>query len=123
MLIALTMAFLLGGGSSEPIIGKPTRAAVKQEVTEAGRQEEVLATIKSLEKSRAEAVKASKKGPRKELDRLEADRAASSDDIAAEIDEIIGLRVGFQDDFIDSIFEMRDKMTEAEWRAVFDSGS
>ena len=118
MLIALTMALLFGGGSPDPLFAKQTRTAIKQVVTDEERQAEVLATVKSIEGSWKRANKAAK-APGKELGRLEKDRAASTNDIEAQIDEIIAIRENLHKDFVDGIFEMRENMTEEEWQAVF----
>jgi len=118
MLIALTMALLFGGGSPDPLFAKQTRTAIKQVVTDEERQAEVLATVKSIEGSWKRADKAAK-APSKELGRLEKDRAASTDDIEAQIDEIVAIRENLHKDFVDGIFEMRENMTEEEWQAVF----
>jgi len=122
MLIALTMALLLGGGSQDPLFAKQTRTAIKQIVTDDARQAEVLAAVKSIEGSWKRANKAAK-APGKELGRLEKDRAATTDDIQAQVDDIVAIRDGLHRDFVDGIFEMRDEMTEAEWQAVFGSVS
>ena len=117
MLIALYF-FLFGGGSTDALFAKPTRTAIKQVVTDDARQAEVLAAVKSIEGSWKRADKAAK-APSKELGRLEKDRAASTDNIEAQIDEIIAIRENLHRDFVDGIFEMRENRTEEEWQAVF----
>lgn len=122
MLISLTIMFLFGGGSPDPLFAKQTRTAIKQVVADDERQAEVLAAVKSIEGSWKRANKAAK-APSKELGRLEKDRAASTDDIEAQIEEIVTIRQDLHKDFVDGIFEMREKMTEEEWQAVFSPGS
>jgi hypothetical protein len=122
MLIALTMTLLFGGGSPDPLFAKRTRTAIKQIVTDDARQAEILAAVKSIEGSWKGANKAAK-APGKELGRLEKDRAALTDDIEAQIDEIVVIRENLHKDFVDGIFEMRENMTEEEWQEVFSPGS
>ena len=121
MLIVLLTVALLGGGS-EPLFDKGIRQAIKQTVVDEERKKEILGVIKRTEKTRDQLAKAAG-AARKELNVLESDRSAPTDDIQGLLDRILGERSRVHQAFVDGLLEMREIMTEAEWHVVFSANS
>ena len=121
MLIALLAATLLGGGNA-PFFDKETRAAIQEVVVDTERQKEALAAIKRVEDARKKPNKGAEKA-RKDLGRLEADLSAEAEEIRAAYDVILEFRAEVGQAYTDTIFDMRESMTEEEWQAVFGSDS
>jgi len=121
MLTTLAIIYLFSGGL-DPLFDKATRAAVQQAITDEVRQDEVVAAIDDIEETWKQTNKSLKK-PSDSLARLEADRTTTAGEFQTAVAEMISIRDEFDRAFIDTIFEMRESMTDEEWRAVFGDGS
>lgn len=51
------------------------------------------------------------------------DQAPAAGEFQTAVAEMITIRDAFDRAFIDTIFEMRENMTDEEWQAVFGGGS
>jgi hypothetical protein len=125
MLVALMMAFLLGGGgaggailTSETVkqLGKEIQTEVSdplQAEAAAGTLAELKSEIKGFEKTFAKSGK--------QLTKLYKDHAAGADEMQAALDELNTSWKASQDKAIDLRFELKESLTEEEWAAVFGS--
>ena len=117
MLTTLAIIYLFSGGL-DPLFDKATRAAVQQLVTDEVRQDEVVAAIDEVEDTWKQTNKELKR-PSDSLARLAADRTTTAGEFQTAVAEMISIRDEFDRKFIDTIFEMRESMTDEEWQAVF----
>lgn len=126
MLIALLMAFLLGGGGASGAI--LTSTSVKQidkqieaAVSDPARAEAAVATVADLktEIKRFEK-KFAKSG--KQLTKLYKDHDADGNQMSAVLGELNAGWEASQERAIELRFELKESLTEEEWAAVFGDG-
>ena len=119
MLIAIIVAFLLGGGAGGVMAYiSDTRADAKVVIEDKDRRSEAMATLKRMEKEAAVLQKQS--GKRfKQLGKALQDHEATKAEIDAIWSEHFERVDTFNREMIDLRFELREHVTREEWQQLF----
>jgi hypothetical protein len=121
MIAALLSIILLGGSSG--IAGfvydfGDVKKEIKTVVTDPQRQSAALEVVKE-QKTHAKEYGKAVKAVGKELDDVIGDRSISDADLEAIWGEFLQDIKTYNDDWIDSQFELHDLLTKEQWAAVF----
>lgn len=119
MLIAIIVAFLLGGGAGGVMAYiSDTRADVKVVIEDKDRRSEALAMLKRMEKEAAALEKQSGKRAR-QLGKALQDHEATDAEVYAIWSEHYERVDAFNREMIDLRFELREHVTRDEWQQLF----
>jgi hypothetical protein len=121
MIAALLTMLLLGGSSGiAGFLYDPgdVKKEIKTVVTDPQRQSAAIEVVKEQKKHSKKYGKAVK-AMGKKLDDVLDDRSISQADLATIFDGFIQEVKIYNDDWIDTQFELRDQLTKEEWSAVF----
>lgn len=119
MLAALLALLFLGGGSdglASAIAG--TQKGLKQVVVEEQRRQEALAVVKDLKTRIRDYEKTLKTGWKNTRNALGGAGVAEAD-VDGAWEAMYRKRVGFEQDFVDARFALREVLTRAEWQELF----
>ena len=116
----LTMYLLLGGHGTfgSDLFSKDTDAIIKKVVQDDARKKEALKIVERARKQLEETMKRASTVAR-EFQRADESQAAGRPELQTFLDAMSEERKGAQKETLDSIFALRQVLTEDDWKAVF----
>ena len=121
MLIALIVSLFLSLYSSDlpgmEFIEKVSDL-IRETVSEPQRSEEILSLVDDMEKELKDFNKQLKKSS-KTLTKLNRNHNSRREDLENVLDELNDRRINSQEKLLEIRFEMKERMSREEWRAVF----
>lgn len=117
MLIAALYFYLFGGSVGDGLVFDVSEP-VKQYVLVKATAKQVIAVNKDMLKEEAAFAKESKK-PKKQLEKLNANRLATEGDFAAVFAVLDAKRAAAREKILDGRFKMRELMSAEQWRQVY----
>ena len=118
MLIALLTALLLVGGEGIDLFTRADEARVETVITDEARAKEIVTLMKATDNAASKQLARAMKILSR-WSKADRDHSAGRDDLAPVLEELTSIRSTAQREFMDALFELRGKMSEQEWSAVF----